>query len=157
MNMADLLFGIPMLLSIAVIVMIIVIIAMAVDCVFGWHKAKERGEARTSYLFARTLNKFMLYEGLLIISTLIDLLIHFGWYQFVTSSHYVIPITAIANGILLCCVEVWSMREKADQKTKRNLDNITEIAAHVASQAISKEMISTAVAEALARQHPPEE
>lgn len=151
--------GIPLLLAIAVAVMLIVIVAMAVDCVFGWHKAKERGEARTSYLFSRSLNKFMLYEGLLIICTLIDLLIHFGWYQFSQNTFYCVPITACFAGVVLCCVEVWSMREKADEKTKKHMSEVVEIATKVgiaAAQSGNKEAIIQAVSEALSKSHPPE-
>ena len=39
-NLQVILNGIPLLLTIAVAVMLIVIVAMAVDCCFGWHKAK---------------------------------------------------------------------------------------------------------------------
>ena len=151
--------GIPLLLTIAVAVMLIVIVAMAVDCCFGWHKAKERGEARTSYLFSRSLNKFMLYEGLLIICTLIDLLIHFGWYQFSQDTFYCVPITACFAGVILCCVEVWSMREKADEKTRKHMGEVVEIATKVgiaAAQSANREAIIRAVSEALASNHPPE-
>jgi len=152
--------GIPLLLSIAVVVMLIVIIAMAVDCVFGWRKAKERGEARTSYLFSRSLNKFMLYEGLLLITTCIDTLVHFAWFQFSPATMYCVPLTSILGGVVLCCVEVWSMREKADEKTKKHLGEVVEVATKVAVAAVqnnlSKEAIAEAVAAAMAGSHPPE-
>lgn len=152
--------GIPLLLLIAVAVMLIVIVAMTVDCIFGWHKAKERGEARTSYLFSRSLNKFMLYEGLLIICTLIDMLIHFGWFQFSQDTYYCVPITACFAGVVLCCVEVWSMREKADEKTKKHMGEVVEIATKVgiaAAQSANKQAIFEAVEQALTSKHPPEQ
>lgn len=152
--------GIPLLLAIAVAVMLIVIVAMAVDCIFGWHKAKERGEARTSYLFSRSLNKFMLYEGLLLIATCIDLLIHFAWYQFSQDTMYCVPVTSVAGGVVLCFIEVWSMREKADEKTKKHMAEVVEIATKVgiaAAQSGNKEAIIQAVADALSKSHPPED
>ena len=152
--------GLTTLFTMSVIAMLIVIIAMVIDCIFGWHKAKERGEARTSYLFSRSLNKFMLYEGLLLLTTCIDVLIHFAWYQFQLAMAYVTPLVTILAGIVLCCVEVWSMREKADEKTRKHMGEVVEIATKVgiaAAQSANKEAIIRAVSEALASNHPPED
>jgi hypothetical protein len=67
---------------IVVVAMVVVIMAMCMDATFGWRKAKLRGEARTSYLFSRSITKFALYEEVLFISAGIDTLIHFVWAQF---------------------------------------------------------------------------
>ena len=44
-------------LAIVLIMWLFVSIAMGVDLLAGWRKAKERGEARTSYGLRRTVNK----------------------------------------------------------------------------------------------------
>ena len=107
------------------------------DAMYGWRKAKERNEARTSYLFSRSINKFALYEGVLFICAGIDTLVHFVWAQFVTSTAYCVPVMSCVAGVVLCVVEIWSMREKADEKTRRNLAN----AVQVVTEAVQKEQV----------------
>ena len=115
---------------IVVVAMISVVVAMCMDAMFGWRKAKERGEARTSYLFSRSINKFALYEGVMFISAMIDTLIHFVWAQFSSTTHCV-PLASILVAITLCIVEIWSMREKAEEKTRRNLNHAIKVVSDV--------------------------
>lgn len=117
----DIFFGIGLMYSLSVMCMVIVIVAMAVDLVSGWRKAKQRGEERTSYLFSRSLTKFLIYEGILLISCCIDTLVHFAWLQFSESS-YVTPLATILMAVVLCVVEAWSVREKAEEKTRSRID-----------------------------------
>lgn len=120
--MKELIFeGIGMMYLLAVIVMIAVVVAMTVDGVSGWRKAKLRGEARTSYGFSRTLTKFLIYEGILLIGVCIDTMIHFAWAMFMDGAYYV-PLMSIALGIVLCMVEIWSVREKADRKQRKRME-----------------------------------
>ena len=116
---------------IVVVAMVVVIGAMCMDAAFGWRKAKLRGEARTSYLFSRSITKFALYEGVLFISAGIDTLIHFVWAQFSSTSVYCVPIASSLVAITLCIVEIWSMREKAEEKTRRNLNHAIKVVADV--------------------------
>ena len=118
--------GLPIMYGIVVVAMVVVILAMCMDCVSGWQKAKARNEARTSYLFSRSISKFTLYEGALFISAGIDTLVHFVWAQLL-SSVYCVPIVTCIAGIVLCLVEIWSMHEKADEKTRRNLTNAVKV------------------------------
>ena len=115
--------GLPVMYLIVVVAMCVVIGAMSMDATFGWRKAKLRGEARTSYLFSRSITKFALYEGVLFISAGIDTLIHFVWAQFNTSTVHCVPLASILVAITLCIVEIWSMREKADEKTRNNVNH----------------------------------
>ena len=114
---------------IVVVAMCVVIGAMSMDAAFGWRKAKLRGEARTSYLFSRSITKFALYEGVLFISAGIDTLIHFVWAQFNSSTVHCVPLASILVAIVLCIVEIWSMREKADEKTRSNVNHAIEVVA----------------------------
>jgi hypothetical protein len=116
---------------IVVVAMVVVICAMSMDAAFGWRKAKLRGEARTSYLFSRSITKFALYEGVLFISAGIDTLIHFVWAQFSSDSVYCVPIASSLVAITLCIVEIWSMREKAEEKTRNNLNHAIKVVADV--------------------------
>ena len=127
--------GLPIMYLIVVVAMCVVIGAMAMDAMFGWRKAKLRGEARTSYLFSRSITKFALYEGVLFISAGIDTLIHFVWAQFSSTSVHCVPLASILVSITLCIVEIWSMHEKAEEKTRKNISH----AMGVIAEAMSKE------------------
>lgn len=129
----NILVGLPVMYLIVVVAMIVVIGAMCMDAAFGWRKAKLRGEARTSYLFSRSITKFALYEGVLFISAGIDTLIHFVWAQFSASLHCV-PLASILVAITLCIVEIWSMREKAEEKTRNNFNHAIKVVADVLQQ-----------------------
>ena len=142
--MKEILQGLGLLYCIAVICMVIVIVAMAVDLVSGWRKAKERGEDRTSYAFSRSLTKFLTYEGILLIACCIDTLVHFAWFQFGDSS-YSIPLATLLMAVVLCCVEGWSVREKAEEKTRNRIDKaLTYII-----DAIGKEKASELIRDAI--------
>lgn len=112
------------MLALVVLAMVLVIVAMGVDLMFGWRKAKERGDAHTSYAFSRTINKFALYEGVLIIGACIDTMIHFAWPVFSEGTVYYVPFVVFFLAIVLCGVELWSMREKADQKTRNRANDV---------------------------------
>ena len=129
--------GLPVMYLIVVVAMIAVVVAMCMDAMYGWRKAKERGEARTSYLFSRSINKFALYEGVMFISAMIDTLIHFVWAQFNQSTIHCVPLASILVAITLCIVEIWSMREKADEKTRNNVNHAIEVVA----KAMQKEQV----------------
>lgn len=128
--------GLPIMYLVDVIAMVVVIVAMFMDGLFGWHKAKQRGEARTSYLFSRSITKFALYEGVMLISLGIDTLVHFVWAMFSDSS-YCVPLAGCLVAIVLCVVEIWSMHEKADEKTRNNLAQ----AAKIVAEAMAKEEV----------------
>lgn len=130
----NILVGLPVMYLIVVVAMIVVIGAMCMDAAFGWRKAKLRNEARTSYLFSRSITKFALYEGVLFISAGIDTLIHFVWAQFNQSTTHCVPLASILVAITLCIVEIWSMREKADEKTRKNITHAIEVVADAMSK-----------------------
>lgn len=134
MNYQHILNGLPVMYLIVVVAMCVVIGAMSMDAAFGWRKAKLRGEARTSYLFSRSITKFALYEGVLFISAGIDTLIHFVWAQFSTTSIHCVPLASILVAITLCIVEIWSMREKAEEKTRNNINHAIKVVADAISR-----------------------
>ena len=115
--------GLGLMCMVSVVAMVMVMVAMAVDLVSGVRKAKQRGEARTSYGFSRTLTKFLIYEGILLISQCIDVLLHFGLHRFIETP-YDIPVVVILMGIVLCGVELWSVYEKAEDKQRRRAGQI---------------------------------
>lgn len=131
--------GFRLLYMVSVIAMVVVIVAIAMDLLSGWRKAKERGDARTSYAFSRTITKFLLYEGALIISVGIDTLIHFVWAMMRTETIYVVPCVTCLIAIVLCIVEMWSIKEKADKKTRNNLNAVLKLLAdHLSKEQIGE-------------------
>ena len=135
--MKELIFeGMGIMYMLAVIVMLIVVAAIGVDFVSGWRKAKLRGDERTSYAASRSLTKILIYEGLVIIGILMDTMIHFAWAMFMDSAYYV-PLAAIVFATIPCIVEAWSVREKADRKQRKRMDE----AAAALAQILDKETV----------------
>ena len=128
--------GMGMMYMLSVVVMVAVIVAMGVDFVSGWRKAKIRGDEHTSYAASRTLTKFLIYEGILLIGVCIDTMIHFVWAMLMDGSYFV-PMMTIVWGIILCIVEAWSVREKADKKQRKRMDE----AAAALAQILDKETV----------------
>lgn len=143
--------GMGLMYMLCVIAMILVVIAMGVDLVSGVHKAKLRGEARTSYGFSRTLTKFLIYEGILLISTCIDSMVHFIVYM-MTDKVYLVPCMCLVMGIVLCAVEGWSVYEKADNKQRRRIADVATIAASLADKDTLQEVVNEAIRRAAEKQ-----
>ena len=137
------LHGLPLLATILLVAMLAVLVAMGSDLCSGWRKAKMRGEARTSYAFSRSFSKFLLYMGMMIVSGCIDMLIHFVMYMF--KVYYYVPVVAIAIAIVLCVTEIWSMKEKADEKTRNSIKNAIDLV----QKTLTHDQIVAVLAEAM--------
>ena len=126
----------------------IVFMAMAVDLASGLYKAKIRGEVHSSWGLKRSVQKFILYEGAVIIAGGIDVLfLTCRVMQLVGCT--VLEGIAIFTGfiaILLCIVEIWSLREKADEKTRKDLNRAGELIESL----IDKKQVADALAKAIA-------
>lgn len=110
---------------------LIVLLAMAIDLVSGLHKAKQRGEMRSSWGLKRTLSKFIMYEGGMLIAAGVDILLQlsqmlklFGLEQLLG-----IPFVTCLLGVFLLVVEFLSVREKADEKTRTEMSRVEAMAA----------------------------
>lgn len=139
------LHGLPLLATILLVAMLAVLVAMGSDLCFGWRKAKMRGEARTSYAFSRSFSKFLLYMGMMIVSGCIDMLIHFVMYMF--NVYYYVPVVAIGIAIVLCVTEIWSMKEKADEKMRNSIKNAIDLV----QKTLTHDQIVAVLAEAMRR------
>ena len=121
--MKELIFeGLGIMYLLSVIVMLTVFVAICIDFVSGWRKAKLRGDDHTSYAASRSFTKILIYEGITLIGICMDTLLHFAWAQFMDSAYYV-PLAAILFGLMLCIVEAWSVKEKADKKQRKRMDD----------------------------------
>ena len=134
---------------IVVIGCFIVLVAMGIDLFFGISKARIRGEKTSSRELRRSLNKFIMYEGGMLIASGIDLLVHFShmFILFNLPSLQGIPVVTCILGILLLTVEILSLFEKADEKTKADFTRASEFA----SKYVSKDEIVEILSEAIKR------
>lgn len=144
--MIELLHSMNTMYILVAIVSLVVFFAMTVDLVYGWRKAKQRGEAHTSYALSRSINKFLLYEGCVIIAAGIDTLLNIAniW-DIVGIAFGGVPVVAIMIGIFLCSVELLSMRENAEEKERKHFDKV----AGAAIKVLDKETVIDLLAEAI--------
>lgn len=100
-------------LAIIAIMWFLVAIAIILDLISGWRKAKQRNESRTSYGLRRTVKKAVLYYALMLFAFMFDCIGMFFYNQ---------PcVTLIAAGFLIF-IEAKSIFEKAHHKEKRMLN-----------------------------------
>ncbi|MBR3466914.1 MAG: phage holin family protein [Bacteroidales bacterium] len=115
------------------IIAVIVFIAMMIDLAAGLYKAKVRGDARRSEALKRTGYKFLIYEGGIMIASMVDLMIHMGkmYLIFGWDMAWGIPFVTIMMGIFWCVVEFLSVREKADEKIHSDISKAEKLAAQI--------------------------
>jgi hypothetical protein len=128
--------GLKRLVSVAALAMLIVLGAMMVDLASGLYKAKLRGELRTSEGLRRTLMKFITYEGGMLIAVGVDMLLHLSQLGglFGLQALEAVPVVTCLVGVFLLIVELLSVREKADAKTRKNLDDTAQLALKLAAK-----------------------
>lgn len=142
--MMEAILSIKELISIVVVAMLIVLFAMMIDLASGLYKAKLRGELHTSDGLRRTLMKFITYEGGMMIAAGVDALITLSRFEslFHLDLLYQIPVITILVGIFLLIVEMISVKEKADEKTKKNLSDAAMAAIKLAQREELTDLIS---------------
>lgn len=135
------------MLSVVVMACVIVLFAMVIDLISGLAKAKQRGEIRSSWGLKRSLNKFIMYEGGMLIAAGIDLLMHASHiYQlFALEAIYGIPVLTCLLGVFLLVVEFLSVREKADEKTRTEMSRVAELARNM----VNKDELVNALTQAI--------
>lgn len=150
--------GIGLLLIQVCIAAFIVFIAMAVDLASGLYKAKLRGEVHSSWGLKRSVQKFILYEGAILIAGGIDVLV-------LTCQVTTLIGLDLLNGIafftgviaiLLCIVEIWSLREKADEKTRKDINRAGELIESLVNKKQFADAIAKAFSESLKHRDEPD-
>lgn len=149
MNLDNLFPDCVELTRIVVCIILAVLLAVCIDLGCGLVKAKTRGEIRSSWGLKRTANKVATYVGVLLILAFVDYLIHFchfyamfGWEAAVG-----IPFLACFGGIFFLIVEVISMYESADKKTKTEICRGGQVIGNV----VNKEEILEALTKAIVK------
>lgn len=139
--------GAENMLLIFVIACIIVFASMCVDLISGLYKAKLRGEIRSSFGLKRSLGKFIMYMGGMLIACGVDVLMHLcKFFQVIHVDALLgIPVFTCLLGMFLLIVEFLSVREKADQKTKTEISRVEKLAA----QMVKKDDLVDALTQAL--------
>jgi len=115
------------------IIAVIVFLAMMVDLAAGLYKAHLRGDARRSEALKRTGYKFLIYEGGILIASMVDLMIHMGKMYIIMGWDIAwgVPFVTILMGIFWCVVEFLSVREKADEKIHSDISKAERLAAQL--------------------------
>lgn len=143
--------GVGLLLVQVCLAAFIVFMAMCVDLASGLYKARMRGEVHSSWGLKRSVQKFILYEGAILIAGGIDIL-------FLTCRIMAVIGCSLLNGIaiftgfiaiLLCIVEIWSLREKADEKTRKDINRAGELIGSLMDKKLLAEALGKAVADSL--------
>lgn len=139
--------GIEHMIMVGMLCSVFVLVAMGVDLVSGLIKAKQRGELRSSFGLRRTVNKFVVYQGGILIAIMIDVMIHFSHLLLLFHLDHIVgfPVITCLMGVFLCFVEYLSIREKAADKTKRLMSDGAQLALKV----LDEKKIAEAVSEML--------
>ena len=139
--------GAANMLTIVVIAMVVVFIAMLLDLASGLYKAKLRCEIRSSWGLKRTISKFIMYEGGMLIASGVDLLMHLSKlpHLFGLETLSGVPVITCLVGVFLLVVEFISIREKADTKTKHQMDDAAALLGKLLENDNMKELFKTAL------------
>ena len=122
---------------------ILVLLMIFADLWSGVRKAKRIGEARTSYGYRRTISKMAQYYNILIACTIVDSM--YGMLSWFLETYYqysiwLFPFCTFFIAVVLCLIEIKSIREKAEDKVRLdragqaiqqvfiNRDNLEEVA-----------------------------
>ena len=100
---------------------ILVLLMIFADLWSGLRKAKRNGETRTSYGYRRTISKMAQYYNLLIAGSIVDSI--YGllcWYleNYYQTSLWLFPFITFIIALVLCLIEIKSIREKAEDKVR---------------------------------------
>ena len=142
------------MLVIIVLACLIVLGAMIIDLGSGLYKAKQRNEIKSSWGLKRTLSKFIMYEGGMMIAAGVDILIHLSrlFVLFHLDAVQGVPLITCLVGIFLLIVEFLSVRERADEKTKTEMSRVAELAAKMVNKEELVEALTQAIVNANKKQ-----
>lgn len=126
------------------------IIFTALDFFSGKRKAKQRGEKITSDKFQQSVKKLAGYYNMLFALVIIDVMhIACSWYL---NSYYdfhipTFPFITLAGAIVVALIEIKSIREKAEDKVKKQLNDVASLAIEIAKNKTDPAEIAQAVIE----------
>jgi phage-related holin len=133
--------GMKPLWTIVCVEVLIVLAAMSVDFASGFLKARLRGEERTSVGLKRTVSKFILYVGSILIASGVDSIFHMcGFWRIAhcAALHDVPAITSLV-AVFVCAVEGRSIWENAERKQRGNALKTAAAITRILAEAIPRE------------------
>lgn len=135
------------MMMIVAVACIIVFFAMMIDLASGLYKAKLRNEIRSSWGLKRTLSKFIMYEGGLMIAFGADVLIYLSKLFELFRLHIIvgIPIVTCLVSIFLLVVEYISIREKRDKKMKKDFSEAGALFVSLLESKTFKDAVAKAI------------
>ena len=135
------------MMAIGVMADVIVFLAMMIDLASGLHKAKMRGEIRSSWGLKRSLTKFITYEGSMFIAFGIDVFIYLSRLLELFRLNVItgVPVVTCMIGIFLLVVEFMSIREKSDKKTKKDFSEAGEFIMKLLESKAFKDSVAAAI------------
>lgn len=135
------------MLTVITVAMMIVLLAMMIDLASGLYKAKLRGEIRSSWGLKRTLTKFITYEGGMLIAAGVDVLMHMSKLVSLFGLEAIegVPVITCLVGVFLLVVEFISIREKADKKTKKEMNDAADLLAKMLTNDNFKDVFRAAL------------
>ena len=118
---------------------------MIIDLISGVYKARQRGEVRTSYGLSRTVGKFILYSGSVIIAMMIDLMLHYSHLMILMKLAPLVgvPVVTCLLSVFLCIIEIKSIRERADEKTNKDVNEVARMLVELIGRERLRDMIAT--------------
>lgn len=131
---------------------ILVLFAIAADLWSGLRKAKERGEARTSYGLRKTVDKLSRYYNFMFAFTVMDLMQMLAAWYLTTCYEITIPMfpaITLLGSLSLGAIELKSIYEKSDTKTRKDYNEVLILAREIAAAKHDPDVIAQKVAEYL--------
>ncbi|MFV0586912.1 hypothetical protein [Bacteroides reticulotermitis] len=126
----------------------------------GVRKAKQRGEKITSEGWKRTVDKVARYYNMLLALVVIDCMQIAGvWYL---DNYYdyhipIFPFVTIMGALVVAAIEVRSIFEKAEDKVKKQVSDVSSLALEIAKSKADPEEIAKAVVDFINRGNVKEE
>lgn len=120
----------------------------------GVRKAKQRGEKITSEGWKRTVDKVARYYNMLLALVVIDCMQIAGvWYL---DNYYdyhipIFPFVTIIGALVVAAIEVKSIFEKAEDKVKKQVSDVSSLALEIAKSKADPEEIAKAVVDFINR------
>lgn len=143
------------MLSVVAVVMVIVLLAMVIDLLSGINKARQNGKMRTSWGLKRTVSKFIMYEGSLLIAAGVDVLLHASHLYDLLHLDAIrgVPFVTCLVGVFICMVEFMSVHETADTKTKKEWAETARLIGQVVARDELVDVIKDAIKASQAQDH----
>lgn len=105
------------------------LVAMSIDFVAGWHKAKTSGTARKSQAMKRSVGKFIHYEGAVMLAGIMDVVINVCgfWKVLHVAELHGVPVVCALITLFLVAIEIKSLNESASQKEQKHVRDMLDL------------------------------